>query len=278
MSEFDQDHIATGNRYARRFETDREDTDAAIDTGQVFDRRGDEWDRAASTGELDEWPTNPHDKPISARRELASYVRSFFEARGDIKDPGSVDVAFIEKIGVDVCAMPDFLEILIDEAKAHYSDIDGKVKIDDVLQAAVIVEHKQMEFEQTQEAGFVLIDHGVEESEISALIESDPHKARSIARLLKSPILGTFNRRVTQHVMEQGSRYSLEQITETALQIMRNYNRHQAALEAGDPAAIEHQRLLMRLPEMRVALGEMLVREEFETDRLPKDLPNPEAV
>lgn len=264
-----------GSRDRRRIEAERLETAAAIEAGHAYEAHAAAVDALVEAGELDVLPGSQVE---SEEDELAREVRLLFEGRGDIKDSGSVDGAIIAELGFDVCANPELLAVIIDEAKSVYAGTDGQVKLEDILKAGKSIEAKDMEHRQTQVAEFTLADHGVEEWEIAELSQTNPRQLRSIARLLDSPILGAFSERIAGVVREEGAKYTLDEITTRALGIMRRYNHHQVALQEGDPIAIELQRQIMRREDMQIAFGEMVLREEFEIDRPSKDIPNPEEV
>ena len=210
--------------------------------------------------------------------DIAREVRGLFEARQDVKDAGTVDANFVKLVGVDICSTPDFLEVLVDEAKSRYADTEGRVKVEDLVHTYVDIETSRLQRRQAEReakrAGIFLYDHGISEQEIRELLETNPAKLRLRARLLDAPILGDFMQRVAADAAA-GEHFSLDEITVRALAILRRYNRQQEALEAGDPKAIERREELLRDPRMSQALGEMLLRQEFELDKPPADIPDP---
>lgn len=218
----------------------------------------------------------PREELNRLEADLVTSIRELIACRGDVKDPGSVDGSVIEVLGYDVCTNPDLISIIIDKARALYADEDGEVRFEDIIRAKEIFEIEQLDYKHDIKAGFTLIDHGVAEEEVRGLIETDPKRMRSVARLLQEPILGRFSQEVTRLVSESGSKFTFYEIAVRALRLASAYNQHIADLEAGDITAIKLQQELLRLPQMQVALGELLLSQEHrEDDQVPDYLPDP---
>ena len=209
--------------------------------------------------------------------DLAREVRYFFEPRGDIKDFGAADVHFVRQVGINVCTSPDLLEVIIDRAKADYADEEGWVRLDDIVKARQVIDIERMERKQTIDATFFLLNHAVAREEIDRLLETGKgrYKIRSLARLLKEPIVGNLAENL-MHEAGVGGAYLYEDIAVRALDIANKHRHEQSALNRGDSEAIARRERRLRRPDMGDAADERALLQEEET--LSDDIPRPEDV
>src|SRR5689334_25386773 len=106
-------------RLDRQQELLRAQADEAKTVGTLYDMDAEEFELFLARGE------------IRGESSLAIDLRYFLADRDDVLDPGSTDIAFVERLGKDVCLRLYLLEAAIGVAKIH-KEYDN-ITTDDII-------------------------------------------------------------------------------------------------------------------------------------------------
>lgn len=249
------------HRQDRQADIIRGEADEARQIGTEYDARADEFEMLLAEHES------------SYGDDLTIVLRHLLEEGGDVKDPGSVDGGFVRRLGLDVCIKPELIEICIKVAKINSKE--EKIYAEDIIDAWQYIEQEYNDNVDTSKGAEILLAHGAEPQDIIDLVIEDPRSVRSYARLLDAPILARYSQRLATNALKTKGTLPLDTIISAAMALIRKHNKLQEALEAGDPAAITANELLLRSTKLAEAAGEAAMRAEAESGP-SRDLPRPE--
>lgn len=231
---------------------------------------------AEETAGDDTWESVLDDEPNESLKEITTSLRYLLSERRDVLNPGAVDEAFVESLGLEVCTSPALVEIIIDVAKEHIRKSSGdpnpKVPVEDLVPAWQSIEQKLIEDKWNEAAEKFVIAHAIAPEEAQELRQKEPGKLRSLARLLDAPISVKLSMRLAEESLE-GKTYSVDEIMIRLAGIKSRHNRQQASLDAGEPAAIKSHNSLLKDPAVVEAADELAHRREFELDRPDSNIP-----
>lgn len=252
------------HRQDRQRDAIRGEADEARQIGTQYDAIADEFEMVLAEHE------SPHGD------DLAIALRHLLEESGDIKDPGSVDGQFVQRLGYDVCIKPELIDTCIKVAKIN-SKKERKIYAEEIIDAWQYIEKEYNDSVDTSKGAEILLAHGAELKDVVDLATKDPRSVRSYARLLDASILAEYSKNLAARALATKKTLPLDTIVGAAMTLIRTYNKRQEALEAGDPDAIRANEVMLRSSKLSAAAGEAAMRAEEVVDEVPRSLPPPET-
>jgi hypothetical protein len=212
--------------------------------------------------------------------ELARDVRNLLVYRG-FKDAGMFEAEDVKRLGFDICANPQALEKLIDNAKNAVSGTEPGVL--DLIRARDEADFKMIQRDLTHTAyGLLRWLEIIDEEELYQLryngTPDDQRNLQKFARLIVAPAMTNLLNAMQTTVERGGRKFKFQEAMALAWNRARALDREQAAFDEGDCDAIERRRRLLDSPQMDEARQEFYIRREQELDTLSEEIPPPDEI
>lgn len=227
----------------RREAIDWVEASLAKELGRHFDLSSDEFETLVEFGE-----TPPEN-------QLASDVRNLLAEDKRIRDGGSVDEEYVQRLGYDVCVKPELIEPLI--TRALWQKKTNQVDVDDLIVAWQGIENVNEEQIETGAAAKKLMDLGVDPRDVADLLLENPRQLRSYARLIEAPVLVSFKYKLFDLFVDTGKTWPLEDVITNAMGLIRMHNKRMEGIEAGDPIAVQARADLLASSKYKEVLGDI---------------------
>jgi hypothetical protein len=199
----------------------------------------------------------------------------------DFSDAGSFDVEIMRRIGYDVFASKEILTVLMRNARIRAKQENRQPTTEDLVKERDQLDIESMHIEQTQRAyGYLAWLDIIDDEELNRIKNEGGDNERrdmyKLSRLLDSPAMASLLDRLNNIIRREGRKLTFQEVMNLSWSRVQALNREQAAIDAGDPLAIEQRERKLQRPDMRKAADERSHEEEFK--RLPREIPPPEEL
>lgn len=227
----------------RREANDWVEASLAKELGRHFDLSSDEFETLVEFGE------------VPPENQLASDLRKLLAEDKRIRDGGSVDEGYVQRLGYDVCVKPELIELLITRALRQKKR--DQVDVDDLIVAWQGIENVHEEQIGTVAAAEKFMGLGVDPRDVTDLVLKNPRQLRSYARLIEAPVLVGFKHTLFNLFVDTRRTWPLKDVITNAMGLVRMHNKRMEGIEAGDPKAVQARDDLLASSKYQRVIGDI---------------------